>query len=498
MRLDMIDGIHNSIIINDIYNSDINSLEIAIDYLNQKKGNKETVLILSDILQSYNNLDTYKYVKELIQTKKINIFIGIGENLYQNRQLFSDALLYKTTEDFLNQLDFNKFFDKAILIKGARNFEFEKITSKLQAKNHESTIEIDLSLIKQNLEYFKSCLKSNTKIMAMVKAFSYGNGYFEIANLLQFNRIDYLAVAFIDEGIELRERGITTSIMVMNPAIYALKSMLEFKLEPEIYSISILKELIKKLEHAGIKNFSVHIKIDTGMHRLGFVENEMQMLCEIINSTNSIKIASCFSHLAGSDNPKLDYFTEEQITRFSKCYEYICKNTKFKPDRHILNSAGIIRFPQYNFEMVRLGIGLYGLMPEICKKIFPVTVFKSIISQIHKIDKNETVSYSRSGKINRNSVIATVPVGYADGLNRKLGNGNWFFMINNQKAFTIGNICMDMCMVDITDIEANEGDEVIIFGQENSICKMAEILDTIPYEIITGISQRIKRIYSEE
>ncbi|MDR2835369.1 MAG: bifunctional UDP-N-acetylmuramoyl-tripeptide:D-alanyl-D-alanine ligase/alanine racemase [Bacteroidales bacterium] len=498
MRLEVLEGIYNSILISDIYNSDFNSIEIALDYLNQKKVNRETVVILSDFLQ-HNTENTYENVKSLIEAKKIVHFIGIGEKLFLNKEIFAkNHSFYRTTEEFLKNIDYHNFHNKIVLIKGARDFKFEEITKKLQAKNNESTIEIDLSMLKQNLDYFKSRLNPNTKIIAMVKAFGYGNGHFEISNLLQHNNIDYLAVAIVDEGVELRDKGISLPIMVMNPAIHYLRTMIEYKLEPEIYSIALLTELMKELEISGIKNFQIHLKIDTGMHRLGISEKDVENFCNILKSTDLIKITSIFSHLVGSDDKKLDYFTQEQVSKFNKIYFQIVEKIGYKPDRHVLNSAGIIRFPEYDYEMVRLGIGLYGLMPEITDKIFQISTFVSIISQIHEIEIGETVSYSRSGKILRNSTIATIPVGYADGLDRRLGNGNWYFVVNGQKAKTIGNICMDMTMIDITDIQAKEGDEVIIFGKENSICKMAETLGTIPYEIITGISLRIKRVYSEE
>jgi alanine racemase len=334
--------------------------------------------------------------------------------------------------------------------------------------------------------------------MAMVKAFSYGSGYLEIANFLQHNCVDYLAVAFVDEGIELREGGITTPIMVMNANLRSLQSMISYNLEPEIYSLAVLKEFIKELESSGITDFPIHLKLDTGMHRLGLVEDDIEEFCKIINSTKTIKLTSVFSHLAGSDDETLDYFTKEQAGLFLNMYNEISLKTSTMPDRHILNTNGIVRFPEYDFEMVRLGIGLYGLIPEFSDSIFQVSRFKSVISQIHNVKKGEGISYNRSGKVERDSVIATVPVGYADGLDRRLGNGNWYFYVNSRKAFTIGNICMDMCMIDITDILANEGDEVIVFGKENTIVKMAEVLQTIPYEIITGISQRVKRVYFEE
>ncbi len=500
MRLETLNAINNGILINDSYNSDINSLEIALDYLNQKKGNKSTLLILSDILQ--NSSDTkqfYSNLSKLIKEKKVDKFIGIGETLYKNKSLFgTNEEFYKTTKEFLYNIKFSKFNSSAILLKGAREFKFEEISKRLQAKSHESYLETDMNLMRDNLMYFRSILKPETKIMAMVKAFSYGSGYCEISSFLQHNRIDYLAVAYADEGVELRDNGIFAPIMVMNPSARDFNKMIEYNLEPEIYSINILEILTEELLNFKIDKFPIHIKLNTGMNRLGIKIKDIKDLCSVINKSNKIDIKSVFSHLSGSDNPNLDSFTKEQIALFDKGYNYITKNTGFKPYRHILNSSGIIRFTESQYEMVRLGIGLYGLIPEISNKICQVSTFKSVISQINTVYPEETVSYNRSGKIFKPSKIATIPVGYADGIDRRLGNGNWHFIINDKKAYTIGNICMDMCMVDITGIDARENDEVIVFGLENNIIKMADILKTIPYEIITGISQRVKRIYTEE
>jgi alanine racemase len=500
MRLETIDGVHNSIIINDSYNSDINSLEIALDYLNRKKGNKESMLIMSDIHQS-NEQETElcKTVAKILKDKKISNFVGIGEVLGRNKSIFPvGSQFYVNTDSFLDKSAMSAFYDKAVLLKGARDFKFEKISKRLQHKNHLSVVETDLNLMRQNLLHFKSILAPTTKMMVMVKAFSYGSGYREIAAFLQHNRIDYLAVAFADEGTELRQFGIETPVMVMNPNVQSLRTMIEYQLEPEIYSISLLKELAKELNDTNIIDFPIHVKLDTGMHRLGLVSEDIDKFCKTIEESGKIRIASIFSHLSGSDSATFDDFTHEQIRKFEEMYDKISKLTNSKPDRHILNSAGILRFPQYQLEMVRLGIGLYGLIPDLCNKLVPVSQFKSVISQIHKVNKDDTVSYNRSGKMNKDSLIATIPVGYADGLDRRLGNGKWNFVINGQSVPVVGDICMDMCMIDITGVDANEGDEVIIFGPQNSINEMSATLGTIPYEVITGISQRVKRVYFEE
>lgn len=500
MRLETLDGIHNSMIINDSYNSDINSLEIALDYLNQKKGNKESMLIMSDIQQSNEpETDLCESVAKIVKDKKINNFIGIGDVLLRNSSIFpAGSKFYPNTDTFLEKSAMSVFYDKAVLLKGARDFKFEKITKRLQHKSHLSVVETDLNLMRQNLHYFKSLVKPETKLMVMVKAFSYGSGYREIAAFLQHNRVDYLAVAFTDEGTELRQYGIETPIMVMNPNVQSLQTMIEYKLEPEIYSIGLLKELSKELRETNIVNFPVHVKLDTGMHRLGLVSEDIKEFCELLNESGKISIASVFSHLSGSDSSGFDDFTHLQVSRFGQMYNKISEFTNSTPDRHILNSAGILRFPDYQFEMVRLGIGLYGLIPDLCDKLVAVSTFKSVISQIHKVKTGETVSYNRSGKITADSKVATVPVGYADGFNRKLGNGNWNFIVNGIKVPVIGDVCMDMCMIDISGIDAKEGDEVIIFGPQNSVNEMAHKLNTIPYEVITGISQRVKRVYFED
>ncbi|MDD2385616.1 MAG: bifunctional UDP-N-acetylmuramoyl-tripeptide:D-alanyl-D-alanine ligase/alanine racemase [Bacteroidales bacterium] len=500
MRLQTIDAINNSILINDSYNSDINSLEIALDYLNQKKANKTSILILSDILQNSDDENKfYKSVSKLIAEKNINKLIAIGETIRKYKSYFSQNTdFYPSTEDFLTNIVHSNFDNSAILLKGARNFKFEDISKILQSKSHESYLEINLSLMRENLLYFRSILEPQTKIMAMVKAFSYGIGYREVSAFLQHNRIDYLTVAYTDEGVELRKRGIITPIMVMNPSAKDFKTMIDYALEPEIYSIGLLSELEKELKSSKTKNFPVHIKINTGMNRLGINENEVSEFCKIVKESGKINILSVFSHLAGSDSNKFDNFTHKQAELFVEICDKISSITGHKPIRHILNSAGIIRFPQYQFEMVRLGIGLYGLLENITDKAEQVSTFKSVISQIHNVEAGESISYNRSGKTNAQIKTATIPVGYADGIDRRLGNGNWYFMINGQKAYTIGDICMDMCMVEITKINANVGDEVIVFGNQNNISKMAKILNTIPYEVISGISERIKRVYIEE
>lgn len=500
MRLEIIDGINNSILINDTYNSDINSLNIALDFLNQKKLNKQSVLILSDILQnSQDEQKMYSEIAELIGSKKIDKFIGIGNSLTRHKTFFQkDSVFYTDTISFISHINNKQYKNSCILLKGARSFGFEKISKVLQQKSHETLIEVNLNLMKSNLEFFRQKSGKDVKTMVVVKAFSYGNGYYEIADFLQYNRVDYLAVAYADEGVELRKRGISLPIMVMNPGKDNIDQLIEFRLEPEIFSLSGLKSYAYYLTKYSIEQFPVHLKIDTGMHRLGFMESDIDELIDIINKSGRFNIVSIFSHLIGSDKNNLDNETEKQIKYFTEIYEKLTINLNTRPLKHILNSSGILRFPQYCFDMVRLGIGLYGLIPGFTEKLYSVSQFKTKISQIRRLKKNQTVGYNKSGILKRDSIIATIPVGYADGLDRRLGNGNWQVMIKNEYANTVGEICMDMCMIDITNIQASEGDEVIIFGENNSVIDMAERLDTIPYEVITNISERVKRIYTQE
>lgn len=500
MRLQTIDGIKNSLIINDSYINDINSLEIALDYLNSKRNGRKTLLILSDFAGNVSNQDLpYNKVANLLKLKNISKFVGIGKQLSQRADIFAhESMFFESVDEFIRNLQNIDFSDYAILIKGSRNFRFERIITHLELKAHDTVLETDLGIIRKNLRYFRSLLNPNTSLMAVTKAYSYGSGFREIASLLQHEKINYLAVANIDEAIDLRNNGILLPIMVMSFLQKQTDLLFDYDIEPEVFSLKILQNLSTRAFYKK-KTIKVHLKIDTGMHRLGLVEEDIYIAAEIICNNPYLKIGSVFTHLAASDKSSFDNFTELQIEIFNRIYNKIVYLTGIKPVRHVLNTAGIIRFPHYHFEMVRLGIGLYGYDSLINSKFTePVSQLKSSILQIKKLKKGETVSYNRSGKVTRDSVIATVPIGYADGLDRRLGNGNWNFIVNGQKAPTIGDICMDLCMIDITGINAAEGDTVIVFGKENTVFEMAEKLNTIPYEIITGISQRVKRIYYEE
>ncbi len=505
MRLELKEGINNCSIINDSYNSDLSSLAIALDFLNQQKQHPKKTLVLSDILQSgQNNEVLYKEVAELIHKKGVTRLIGIGEGISSQQHQFNiEKSFYRSTADFLQQFNNSFFVDETILLKGARVFGFEAISTIIQQKAHETVLEINLNSIVHNLNYYRSKLTSDTKIMAMVKAFSYGSGSFEIANILQFHRIDYLAVAYADEGFELRKSGITMPIMVMNPEEQSYDSMIQYNLEPEIYSFRVLglfEETLKRSDRKNSAAIPIHIKLDTGMHRLGFDDNEVNELIVRIKNNKHLTIRSIFSHLAATDEPEHDDFTWQQIKKFTEMSEKIRSHFSYPILQHILNSAGISRFPDAQFDMVRLGIGLYGIGANTSEQaqLQNVSTLKTSISQIKNIPANETIGYNRKGVSNRDIQIATIPIGYADGLSRKLSNGKGKMIVKGKPAPIIGNVCMDMCMIDITDINANEQDEVIVFGDAYPIAEIAKDVGTIPYEILTNVSRRVKRVYYQE
>ncbi len=505
MRLELKEGINNCSIINDSYNSDLGSLAIALDFLNQQKQHPKKTLILSDILQSGRNEEAlYKEVAELIHKKGISRLIGIGDGISnQTKQFDIEKKFYKSTEEFLKEFNNSFFRDETILLKGARAFGFEAISKVIQQKAHETVFEINLNAIVHNLNYFRSKIKPDTKIMAMVKAFSYGSGSFEIANILQFHRVSYLAVAYADEGIELRKAGITMPIMVMNPEEQSYDSMIQYNLEPEIYSfrvLSLFEETLKRSERDSTHPIPIHIKLDTGMHRLGFDEDEVNELIVRIKNNKHLTIKSVFSHLAAADEPEHDDFTWQQIKKLSEMSEKIKSHFAYPIMKHILNSAGVTRFPDAQFDMVRLGIGLYGIGASASEQaqLQNVSTLKTSISQIKNVPANETIGYGRKGLAIRDMQIATVPIGYADGLSRKLSCGKGKMIVKGKYAPIIGNVCMDMCMIDITDINANENDEVIVFGEAYPITEIAKDVGTIPYEILTNVSRRVKRVYYQE
>ena len=505
MRLELKEGINNCSIINDSYSSDINSLNIAIDFLNQQKQHKKKTIILSDILQSgREDNDLYSEIAELLYKKQISRIIGIGHSIKKQSDKFKmDKAFFETTDEFLRDFIISNFNKESILLKGARIFEFERISNVLQQKAHETILEIDLNAVIHNLNYYRCKLSEKTKIMAMVKAFSYGSGSFEIANALQFHNVDYLAVAYADEGVELRKAGITLPIMVMNPEEQSFDVILKNELEPEIYSYRILQLFINAIDNHLIdktKEIPIHIKLDTGMHRLGFELKDIDLLVELLKNNLNIVVKSVFSHFAASENPEMDEFTIQQLNIFNKMCDILNDRLGISFIKHISNSAAILRFPDAHLDMVRLGLGLYGIASVGFEQseLQNVSTLRTIISQIKRISLNDTVGYGRKWKALRDTTIAILPIGYADGLSRQLSNGNGKVLVNNQFAPIIGNICMDMCMVDITDINANENDDVIIFGEKYSVTDIANDMGTIPYEVLTSISRRVKRVYFQE
>lgn len=496
MRLELKQGVHRSLVIDDSYNNDLAGLKIGLDFLrSQQKGKK--FVILSDILQSgLPPAELAQRIRSLLDTVPCG-FVGIGPMLKEHRDVFQDATFYESTPAFLDELDTAKFADSVVLIKGARPFQFERIVRRLERKVHGTVMEVDLTSMVYNLNYFKSRLRPGTRIMGMVKAFAYGSGSEEVANLLQFHRVDYLGVAFADEGVELRKNNITVPIMVMNPSEESFSVMLQHHLEPEVYSLRVFRALKDFLSG---RPCTIHLKLDTGMHRLGFEDEELAGLEAGLRENPNIRVGSLFTHLSGADEKIHDAFSAEQARLFIAMADRLEKVLGYKPLRHVLNSSGILRFPQFQMDMVRLGIGLYGIDPtdEGNTHLRPVVTLRTIISQIKKVKAGETVGYGRRGKISKDSVTATLAIGYADGFSRKFSNGAGNVLINGKLAPVKGNVCMDMTMVDITGIAAKEGDEAIIFGPGLPIQQVAQWIETIPYEILTSTSDRVKRVFYAE
>ena len=503
MRLEVKEGQNGCLLINDSYNSDINSLSIALDFLNQQANAKQMkkTLILSDIVQSgQDSAILYQTVANLIFNKNIEKLIGVGQGISAHAPFFplKDKSFYPNTEAFLQQLSMDNFKEEAILLKGSRHFRFEEISDQMALAVHETVLEVDLNALVNNFNYFRSFLQPGTKTICMVKANAYGSGDIEVARTLQHNGCDCLAVAVADEGAVLRHEGIDIPIVVMNPETNSFHKIFEYNLEPEIYSFRLLEQMISEAERQGINEYPIHIKIDTGMHRLGFEFTEIDQLIERLKSQKNVMIRSVFSHLSGSDDAKFDDFTEEQIKKFKEVKDKIDSAFQHKIIYHILNSAGTERFSQYQFDMVRLGIGLYGISAVNSPKVEEVCTLKTNILQIKHVPAMETIGYSRKGTLKRDSVIGVLPIGYADGYNRKLGNGEGKILVNGQLVPTVGNICMDLCMIDLTGIEAQEGDSVTVFGKGYSFKNLASQLNTIPYEILSNVSRRVKRVYFKE
>ena len=499
MRMERKSGINNCQLLEDYYNSDPGSLGMALEYL-KSQNKKRTTLILSDFVQSgRDEKDLYGEVAGLLKKTGIDKFIGIGEALSRNRSLFeTNSRFIISTEEFIRTFNGNDFRNEIILLKGARIYEFEKIGKLLEQQIHQTVLEINMDAISHNLNEFRRCLKPGTRIMAMVKAFAYGAGPSEIAGLLEYHRVSYLGVAYADEGVELRNAGVALPVMVMNPDPAASEMMIKYNLEPEIYSFSSFDKFIEVASKHGLIQYPVHIKIDTGMHRLGFMPGEIGELADRIKTAECIKVISVFSHLAAGEDSSYDSFTHNQVEVYLKAISQIQAATGYPFLRHILNSSGIVRFPQYQFDMVRPGIGIYGGGDFEGLSLKTVGRFKTRISQVKKIQANDPVGYSCADISENERIIAILPVGYADGLNRRLGNRNGNLFIKGRKVPIIGNVCMDMCMADITGLNAVAGDEAEVFGENINISEIAEKCGTIPYEILTSIPGRVKRVFFRE
>lgn len=503
MRLDVRQGKNNLTLINDSYNSDINSLNIALDFLVQRATirDQKKALIISDIPQSGLKLrELYYLASNLIKNKNIDLLVGIGKEISAYKEMFEDveSYFYDTTELFIHSNIWHNFHDMFILLKGARSFSFENINKLLEVKTHETVLDIDLDAIVHNFKFYKSKLKPTTKMICMVKADGYGTGASEIAKTLQYHKCDYLSVAIAEEGVSLRKQGIKIPIIVLNSEVGGFEELATYALEPEVYNFRILDAFIKEAKMQGINNYPIHIKIDTGMHRLGFTEEDIPELLDRIQSQTGVRIQSIFSHLAASESWDFDSFTTEQISTFKKIAGQIEENMLYPILKHILNSAGIERFPEEQMDMVRLGISLYGVSASGLEGLRNVCTLKTTVLQIKHIKAGETVGYGRKGHFDHDATIATIRIGYADGLSRQFGNGVGKVLVNGHFAPIVGNICMDLSMVDITGIDVKEGDIVYIFGESPSVKDLAKEIDTIPYEILTSVSHRVKHIYYKE
>ena len=504
MRLEVKEGQHGCTLINDSYNSDINSLDIALDFMNRRpdhKGRKRT-LILSDIYQTGEPLEQlYKEVSKLCVQRGVNKIIGIGPQIMDHADMIKvpEKFFFHDVTSFIHSTVFETLRDEVILIKGARRFGFDNISDMLEQKVHETILEVNLRALVDNLNFYRSFMKPETKLVCMVKANAYGSGAVEVAKTLQDHRVNYLAVAVADEGVTLRKNGITSNIMIMNPEMTAFKTMFDYDLEPEVYSFRLLDALVKAARKEGITNYPVHIKLDTGMHRLGFnPKTDMEELIKRLKSQNAVIPRSVFSHFVGSDSDDFDSFSKMQFDLFDEASKKLQAAFQHKILRHIDNSAGIEHFPERQLDMCRLGLGLYGIDSRDNRILNNVCTLKTTILQLRDVPKEETVGYSRKGHLTRDSKIAAIPIGYADGLNRHLGRGNCYCLVNGQKAPYVGNICMDVAMIDVTDIKCKEGDMVEIFGDNLPVTVLSDVLDTIPYEVLTSISDRVKRVYYQD
>ena len=501
MRLESVNGVRNNLIINDSFNLDLDSLIIAYQFINQYNRDEKT-LVLSDIFDVKNDdVSLYHKVAEITNQQNFKQIFLVGNQISRFQEKFNaKTYTFSTTKELLESQQLNSIENQLILLKGARIFEFEKIKSHLELQKHDTVLEINLNAILHNINVHKSLLKPETKMCAMVKAYSYGLGGYEIAEFLQHHHIDYLGVAYADEGVDLRKNGITTPILVMNPEQGSYDVIIDYNLEPEIYSLRVLELFANQLQLKGIQQkYPIHIKIETGMHRLGFKEHEIDELVENLKKYN-VKVASIFSHLSSADVPEEDDYTMEQIHTFQRVSSKISEALGYQPIRHILNTAGITYYSDYQFEMVRIGIGMVGISanPKVKKQLQSAVTFKTVISQISEVKEGDSIGYNRKYKAEKDTRIATIPVGYADGIPRLIGNKKGFVGIHNQKVSIVGNICMDMLMVDLQNIKAKEGDEVIIFNGNPTLEEFSGYCQTIPYEVLTSISRRVKRIYIKD
>ena len=503
MRLEVKDGKNGCTLINDSYNSDVQSLDIALDFMSRRPETKKQhrTLILSDILQSGETpRSLYSRVAQMAASRGIEKVIGVGEELTACEGYFPmEHYMFRTTDALIHSEVFERLRNEFILIKGARQFRFDKVSDLLTLKVHQTILEVNLNALVNNVRYYRRFMKPETKMVCMVKASGYGVGSLETSKTLQDNGVDYLAVAVADEGADLREAGITANIMIMNPETTSFKMLFDYSLEPEVFSFDLLEQLIYAAEKEGITNFPIHIKLDTGMHRLGFnPEKDMPRLIERLSRQTALVPCSVFSHFVGSDGDEFDAFSHRQFDLFDRASRQLQAAYSHKIIRHICNSAGIEHFPEYHLDMVRLGLGLYGINARNNHILNNVATLKTTILQIRDVPKGDSIGYSRRTVLDRDSRIAAIPIGYADGLNRHLGNRGCYCLVNGQKADYVGNICMDVCMLDVTGIDCKEGDQVEIFGDNLPVTVLSDALGTIPYEVLTGISNRVQRIYIQE
>lgn len=504
-RLNVSEGVNGCTLVHDSYTSDFSSLRPALDFLKRRRTpNQSATLILSDLHhESADTATLYSNIARLIGTAGIERFIGIGPAMTAHAHLFPEgSVFFNDTSAFLNGLSTSDFANEAILLKGSPEYNFDDIARMVETRTHETVLEVNLDAIVRNYNYFRRHLPAGTGVVCMVKASGYGAGSYEIAKTLQDCGAAYLAVAVLDEGIELRQRGISMPIMVMNPKVVNYRSMFANRLEPEIYSFDMLSDVIREARKNGITGYPVHIKLDTGMHRMGFIEEELPRLMDILAVSPEVHARSVFSHLATADCPDQDDYTELQLARFRRCTDYMLTRSPHPILRHVLNTAGILRYAgEHHYDMARLGIGLYGantLPPQMEKPLAVVSALRTSIFAIREWEAGESVGYARRGMLSRRSRIATIPIGYADGMNRHFGNGAISVKVNGKDAPTVGNICMDACMIDVTDIDCKVGDKVEIFGPSAPVQRLADVLGTIPYEVLTSISPRVKRIYYRE